>query len=93
VYEGQTWKQVADEIISKLPEKVYISFDVDGLDPKLCPNSGTPVQGGMETEQIFYIFNKLIKNGKSLSALILMKLALVKMIGIAMLAQEYFSSL
>jgi len=66
VYEGQTWKQVADEIISKLPEKVYISFDVDGLDPKLCPNSGTPVQGGMETEQIFYIFNKLIKNGKKL---------------------------
>jgi arginase family enzyme len=66
VYEGQTWRQVADEIISKLPEKVYISFDVDGLDPKLCPNSGTPVQGGMETEQIFYIFNKLIKNGKKL---------------------------
>ena len=66
VYEGQTWKQVADEIISKLPEKVYISFDVDGLDPKLCPNSGTPVQGGMETEQVFYIFNKLIKSGKEL---------------------------
>jgi len=66
VYEGQTWKQVAEEIIEKLPEKVYISFDVDGLDPKLCPNSGTPVQGGMETEQVFYIFNKLLKSGKKI---------------------------
>jgi agmatinase len=66
VYEGQTWKYIADEIIEKLPANVYISFDVDGLDPKLCPNTGTPVQGGMETEQIFYIFNKLVKNGKKL---------------------------
>jgi Arginase/agmatinase/formimionoglutamate hydrolase, arginase family len=53
VYEGQTWKQVADEIISKLPEKVYISFDVDGLIPKLCPNSGTPVQGGWKRNRYF----------------------------------------
>jgi agmatinase len=66
VYEGQTWKQIADEIVSKLPEKVFISFDVDGLDPKLCPNTGTPVAGGLETEQVFYIFNKLVKSGKKI---------------------------
>ena len=66
LYEGQTWKYIADEIIEKLPEKVYISFDVDGLDPKLCPNSGTPVQGGLEIEQVFYIFNKLNKSGKKI---------------------------
>jgi agmatinase len=65
-YEGQSWKQVAEEIISKLPEKVFISFDVDGLDPKLCPNTGTPVQGGLETEQVFYIFNKLVKSGRKI---------------------------
>lgn len=66
MYEGQTWKQIADEIVGKLPQNVYISFDVDGLDPKLCPNTGTPVQGGMETEQVFYIFNKLIKSGRKI---------------------------
>lgn len=66
LYEGQTWKQIADEIISKLPEKVFLSFDVDGLDPKLCPNTGTPVAGGLETEQVFYIFNKLMKSGKKI---------------------------
>jgi agmatinase len=66
IFEGQTWKQIADEIVSKLPEKIFISFDVDGLDPKLCPNTGTPVQGGLETEQAFYIFNKLVKSGKKI---------------------------
>ena len=66
LYEGQTWQYVAEEIVAKLPDKVYISFDVDGLDPKLCPNTGTPVAGGMESEQIFYIFNKLVKSGKKI---------------------------
>ena len=66
IYEGQTWKAIADEIVSKLPEKVFISFDVDGLDPKLCPNTGTAVAGGLETEQVFYIFNKIIKSGKKI---------------------------
>jgi agmatinase len=65
-YEGQTWRTIADEIVSKLPEKVYISFDVDGLDPKLCPHTGTPVAGGLETEQTFYIFNKIIRSGKQI---------------------------
>jgi agmatinase len=63
-YEGQTWKQIVDEIINHLPEKVYISFDIDGLDPKLCPHTGTPVQGGFETEQVFYIFKRLIQSGR-----------------------------
>jgi agmatinase len=65
-FEGDTWKEICDEIISNLPEKVFISFDMDGLDPKLCPNTGTPVQGGFETEQVFYLFSKLAKSGKKL---------------------------
>lgn len=63
-YEGESFKQVVDEMISHLPDKVYISFDIDGLDPKLCPNTGTPVQGGFETEQVFYIFKKIKQAGK-----------------------------
>jgi agmatinase len=63
-FEGETWKQIVDEIIDHLPEKVFISFDIDGLDPKLCPHTGTPVQGGFETEQVFYIFKKLVNSGR-----------------------------
>lgn len=65
-YEGQTWKQIADEIVEHLPQKVLISFDVDGLDPKLCPNTGTPVQGGFETEQIFYLFKRIHQSGRQI---------------------------
>ena len=63
-YEGQTWKQIVDEIVDHLPEKVFISFDIDGLEPKLCPHTGTPVQGGFETEQIFYLFKKVMQSGR-----------------------------
>ena len=63
-YEGESWKQIVDEMISHLPGKVFISFDIDGLDPKLCPHTGTPVQGGFETEQVFYIFKKLVQSGR-----------------------------
>jgi agmatinase len=66
MYEGQTWKTITDEIVAHLPEKVYISFDIDGLDPKLCPNTGTPVQGGFETEQVFYLFNAIAKSGRKI---------------------------
>lgn len=65
-YEGENWKQIVDEMISHLPEKVFISFDIDGLDPKLCPHTGTPVQGGFETEQVFYLFKKLLDSGRKL---------------------------
>lgn len=65
-YEGETYKQIVDEVIEGLPDQVYISFDIDGLDPKLCPNTGTPVQGGFETEQVFYLFDKMAKAGKKI---------------------------
>ncbi len=65
-FEGQTWKQVAEEIVSKLPHHVYISFDIDGLDRKLCPHTGTPVPGGFETEEVFYLFRKVIESGRKL---------------------------
>lgn len=64
IFEGETWKNIVDEVISLLPEKVYISFDVDGLDPKLCPNTGTPVHGGFEVEQVMYLFKKLMESKK-----------------------------
>ena len=65
-YEGSTWATITDDIISQLPQKVFISFDIDGLDPKLCPHTGTPVQGGFEAEQIFYLFRKIAKTGRQL---------------------------
>lgn len=65
-FEGQNWKQIAEEIVSKLPDKVLISFDIDGLDRKLCPHTGTPVPGGFELEEVFFIFRMLVQSGKKI---------------------------
>lgn len=66
MYEGETWKHVVDEIVQHLPQKVYFSFDVDGMDPKLCPHTGTPVMGGYEAEQVLYLFKKVVESGRKL---------------------------
>jgi len=65
-FEGETWRQICQQIVNELPQKVYISFDIDGLDPKLCPNTGTPVPGGFELEQIFYLFKKVKESGRQI---------------------------
>jgi agmatinase len=65
-YEGETFRQIVDEIVDRLPDQVYISFDIDGLDAKLCPNTGTPVPGGFELEQVFYMLKKIHQAGKKI---------------------------
>jgi agmatinase len=65
-YEGKTWRQICQEIINELPQKVYISFDIDGLDPKLCPDTGTPVPGGFELDQVYYLFKQLKASGREI---------------------------
>lgn len=66
LYEGDTWKKICEEVIHNLPQKVYISFDIDGLDPKLCPNTGTPVPGGFELDEVFYLFKLLKASGREI---------------------------
>ncbi|HEX7845917.1 MAG TPA: agmatinase family protein [Chitinophagaceae bacterium] len=65
-FEGDTWKHIADDIVSQLPQDVYISFDIDGLDRKLCPHTGTPVPGGFELEEVFFIFRKVLQSGRKI---------------------------
>jgi agmatinase len=67
-YNGDSWDRICNRVISELPQNVYLSFDIDGLDPKLCPNTGTPVAGGFETEQVLFLLEKLAKSGKRIIA-------------------------
>lgn len=65
-FEGETWKAIVDDIVKELPQNVFISFDIDGLNPKLCPHTGTPVQGGFEADQVLYLFKNVLKSGRKL---------------------------
>ena len=74
-YRGLSWEDQCEEIVSRLPEKVYVSFDIDGLDPKLCPNTGTPVAGGFETEELLFLLEKLVMSGRQIIGMDLNEIA------------------
>ena len=62
-FAKKSWKKVCGKIIAQLPPKIYISFDIDGLDPKLCPGTGTPVPGGLEFEEATYLLRSIVRAG------------------------------
>ena len=62
---GGSWKSIVDEVVDALPENVYISFDVDGMQPLFCPNTGTPVYGGYTPEQIVFLVEQIRNAGKN----------------------------
>lgn len=44
------------------PKKIYISFDLDGLDPSIMPATGTPVPGGLGFNESLELIQNLIKD-------------------------------
>lgn len=62
--EGKAYKTVVDSIIAALPQNVYVSFDIDGLDPSNGPFTGTPVPGGLTYQQGVYLIERLAESGK-----------------------------
>ena len=61
---GVPWSKLVEPIIDALPAKVYVSFDIDGLDPCLCPNTGTPVPGGLSYHEASYLLGALMRSNK-----------------------------
>ena len=64
MFNGENWDSVCNRIISHLPERVYISFDIDGLSPDNCPHTGTPVPGGLSFQQAVYLLEKIADSGR-----------------------------
>lgn len=65
-FAGIPWRDLCHQIIEPLPQQVYISFDVDGLDPKLCPHTGTPVPGGLELEEAFALLREVVRSDRQI---------------------------
>lgn len=65
-FEGLTWGEQCRQIVNCLPDKVYVSFDIDGLSPDNCPNTGTPVPGGMSYQQAVYLLAQIVNSGRSI---------------------------
>ncbi len=99
---GKAWAALADEIVAQLPESVYLSWDIDGLDPTLCPSTGTPVPGGLSWNEAVGLLRAVVRAKKRIVGLDLCEVApgdtewdanvgarlLYKMIGFALLTQS-----
>jgi len=100
--QGRPWAAIANEIVAHLPETVYLSWDIDGLDPTLCPSTGTPVPGGLSWNEAIGLLRAIVRAGKRIAGLDLCEVApgdtewdanvgarlLYKMIGYALLTQR-----
>jgi agmatinase len=62
--EGEGFASIAHRILAGLPERVYLSFDIDALDPPYCPSTGTPVPGGLSFDQAGYLLEELASSGR-----------------------------
>lgn len=74
-FDGMTWREQCDSIIDLLPQKVCISFDIDALTPLYCPNTGTPVPGGLSFEQATYLLSRLAESDKEVIGIDLVEVA------------------
>lgn len=74
-FAGATWKAQVERIVADLPEKVYLSFDIDGLDPSLCPHTGTPVPGGLDFHQAAALIAGVVESGRTIVGLDLCEVA------------------
>ena len=97
--EGEPYARIADEIVAALPDDIYLSWDIDGLDPTLCPGTGTPVPGGLSWNEAIGLLRAIRRSGKRIVGLDLCEVSpgetewdanvgarlLYKMIGFALL--------
>jgi agmatinase len=69
LHDGRSWSGLMQEAISELPREVYLSFDIDGLDPTLCPGTGTPVPGGLSFAEVVTLLRLVAESGRRIVGL------------------------
>lgn len=65
-FAGRTWVEQTARILDELPERVYVSFDIDVLQPQYCPHTGTPVAGGLGYDEAMYLLEELRGSGRKI---------------------------
>lgn len=65
-FEGETWGAQVRRIVDSLPAKVYVSFDIDGLEMSCCPHTGTPVAGGLSYNEAVYLLECVVESGREI---------------------------
>lgn len=66
---------LVERALETLPDTVYVTFDIDALEVYLCPNTGTPVPGGLSFSQAAAIVKAVIDSGKKVVGFDLVEVA------------------
>jgi len=66
LFDGETFSSIAGTIVESLPQSVYVSFVIDGLDPTLCPHTLRPVPGGLSFQQAVAILGRVAESGRTI---------------------------
>lgn len=74
-FGGATFDLLCREAIEALPREVWISFDIDGLDPACCPHTGTPVPGGLQFAEAVHVIGMLARSGRKIVGFDLVEVA------------------
>jgi agmatinase len=74
-FEGESWAAQVRRILDPLPREVYVTFDIDGLEPSLCPHTGTPVPGGLGFQEACYLLAAVARSGRRLVGFDLVEVA------------------
>ena len=72
---GEAFAKTCGPIIAALPNRTWISLDIDGLDPSLCPNTGTPVPGGLSFAEALYLCRAVIESGREVIGMDIVEVA------------------
>jgi len=62
---GKKFEALCRDALKPLPKHVWISFDIDALDPALCPHTGTPVPGGLSFNRACVLLELLARSGRT----------------------------
>ncbi len=108
-HAGRPWAELARQVVDQLPQQVYVSFDIDALDPTLCPHTGTPVPGGLSFGEAVSLLEGVVASGRRIVGFDLNEVApgpegdewdanvgarmLYRMIGLALRSQGDLSAL
>ena len=56
-------KQISELILNSIGEKVYVSFDMDCIDPAYAPGVSVPVPMGLNSVDAVYLLKQIVKHG------------------------------
>jgi agmatinase len=72
---GTEW---AKAVVATLTDEVYITFDVDGLDPSIIPSTGTPEPDGLTYNEAIAVIREVVASGRRIVGLDVVELAPIK---------------